>query len=122
MNSSLTIDKIIKIENINHSDDHVIFFRGGSITFNPTEGPVSFWHQDDLIVLNNLHDLVRLKTRLKPRNPGMMQVDHTITEFNVTVRHMNNVGVETIKNLIQTKHEVLNVEELERSHFGFRHQ
>lgn len=31
--------------------------------------------------------------------------DHTLTTFTVTVRHMGPLGAETIKNLIEQKHE-----------------
>ncbi len=38
-----------------------------------------------------------------------VQVDHNVTTFVVSVRSMTNVGIETIKNLIQQKFEVVEI-------------
>lgn len=35
--------------------------------------------------------------------------DHQVTQFLVTVRHMNNVAPDTIKNILQTKLEVTDI-------------
>jgi len=47
----------------------------------------------------------------KPVHDGQtVVVDHTVREFRVVIRSMNNVGPDTIKNLIQTKFEVVKCE------------
>lgn len=43
--------------------------------------------------------------------------DHQVTTFVVTVRHMNTVGPETIKDLIQRKFEVTNIEQVDKITF-----
>ncbi len=46
-----------------------------------------------------------------PVSSGIVVIqDHQVTQFLVTVRHMNNVGSETIKNVLQTKFEVTDIE------------
>lgn len=48
--------------------------------------------------------------------PGQtMTVDHSVTVFTVTVRHMGDVTLETIRRLLQTKYEVINVEQTDRT-------
>ena len=39
-------------------------------------------------------------------------VDHTVRRFTVVVRSMNSISADTIKNLIQTKFEVVECEEV----------
>lgn len=46
-------------------------------------------------------------------------VDHTVKTFIVTVRTTSNVGTETIKDLIEKKHEVVFIEETSSEHFGW---
>jgi hypothetical protein len=38
-----------------------------------------------------------------------VQVDHTVTTFVVTVRSLSNVGTDSIKNLIEKKFEVVDI-------------
>lgn len=43
-------------------------------------------------------------------------VDHSVTEFKVVVRHLNRIGPDTIKDLIEKKYEVVKVEEVRQDH------
>jgi hypothetical protein len=40
-------------------------------------------------------------------------VDHSVQVFTVVVRSMSRVGPDTIKNLIEKRHEVVKVEEID---------
>lgn len=45
--------------------------------------------------------------------------DHTTTEFRLLIRTIDGqVGPETIKNLIQQKFEVVDIEQTDKTHFG----
>lgn len=53
-----------------------------------------------------------------PERGETISVDHTTTEFRVVIRSMSGqVGPETMKNLIQQKFEVVEIEEVENKHF-----
>jgi len=70
MTHSMTINKITNISSINHPDDTEIEFDGGSITFNPSQGPLKFWYIGELVVLNDDRDVVLLRHKLEElRNP-----------------------------------------------------
>ncbi len=45
------------------------------------------------------------------RNGETVLVDHTVKSFMVTVRSINKVGCEDIKNLIEKKFEVVQIDE-----------
>lgn len=65
MNHSLQIDKITSIENLNHPNDFHIYFRGGCLTFNASNGPLRFWYYGQLVVLASSNDVAILKERLR---------------------------------------------------------
>lgn len=53
----------------------------------------------------------------KPIGDGQtVIVDHTIKTFTVSVRSTSNVGADTIKNLIEAKYEVVEIEETDGVH------
>jgi hypothetical protein len=64
----LEIDRIVRIEKLNHPDDHHIIFDGGHIVFNPMHGPVRFWYKGDLVVLNNNKDVQQLRDKFQDKN------------------------------------------------------
>ena len=48
--------------------------------------------------------------------PGQtMTVDHSVTVFTVKIRHMGKVTQETLKRLLQTKYEVIDVEQTDQT-------
>ena len=50
-----------------------------------------------------------------PINDGdTVQVDHNVTTFVVTIRSMGSVGVESIKDLIERKFEVVDIKETDQ--------
>ena len=52
-----------------------------------------------------------------PANDGKcVQVDNTTTSFNVVVRSMSNVGPESIKDVIETKYEVVKITQNDSQH------
>lgn len=51
--------------------------------------------------------------------PKMIQVDHTVRTFTVSVRSMNCIGPDTIKKLIQEKFEVTDCQMTDEKVFGF---
>lgn len=54
---------------------------------------------------------------IKPISDGQtVLVDHTIRTFTVSVRSMNDVGANTIKDLIEKKFEVVSIEETDCVH------
>lgn len=65
---SLEINRIVAIENLNHSNDFHIIFEGGQVTFNPANGPLRFWYPDgfaqELIVLQSSEDVAELREKL----------------------------------------------------------
>jgi ribosomal protein L6P/L9E len=61
MSHSLTIDKIISIENINHPHDFQVNFEGGSVTYNATNGPLRFWYENDLVCIESEADMKLFK-------------------------------------------------------------
>ena len=61
---SLQIDKITSIENLNHPNDYHIYFNGGCITFNPTNGPLRFWYCDTLVILVKIEDVWILRSKI----------------------------------------------------------
>lgn len=55
----------------------------------------------------------------KPPQPKMIQVDHMVRTFTVSVRSMNTIGPDTIKKLIQEKFEVIDCQMTDEKVFGF---
>lgn len=45
-------------------------------------------------------------------NGQTVQFDHSVQTFTVSVRSMGGVGIDTIKNLIEKRHEVVAIEEV----------
>ncbi len=46
-------------------------------------------------------------------------VDHTVQSFTVVIRSMNNIGEQTIKDLIQQRYEVVSIKENDRTTYLF---
>lgn len=49
------------------------------------------------------------------RDGDTVQVDHNVSVFSVSVRSLSNIGTETIKNLIEKKYEVTDVQQVEQT-------
>ena len=45
--------------------------------------------------------------------------DHTVTEFKLVVRHQRNISADTVKDLIQSRFEVVKCEQVSRQPYGF---
>jgi len=53
-----------------------------------------------------------------PISNGMtVTLDHSVQVFTVVVRSMGRVGADTIKNLIEKRHEVVRIEEIDSIRF-----
>jgi len=51
-----------------------------------------------------------------PIGNGMtVTLDHSVQVFTVAVRSMGRVGTDTIKNLIEKRHEVVRIEEIDNT-------
>lgn len=54
----------------------------------------------------------------KPIQPGTtFTVDHTEQVFTIKVRSLSGVGAESLKDHIESKWEVVQIEEVEKTHF-----
>ncbi len=79
---SLTIDNVTSVENCNHPNDWYIYFNGGYVVFSPTQGPLRFWLNGELIELTTINDVVLFQKfiHLKKTNSDLNWQDMFVSQ------------------------------------------